>query len=182
MTESDQTIIQQTKNWLVSVVIDLNFCPFACQEFENDTIHYCVVRKKTIEASLESFMIECQRLDQHQNIATSLLIYPSQWQNFDDFLHYLAIANDLLETQNYPGIYQIASFHPDYCFAGETKYDPANYTNRSPYPMLHLLREARMEKALLNYPNPEQIQENNIQCARSLGEEKFRTLLAACKK
>ncbi len=180
--KSDQVIIQQTRNWVLTAVIDLNFCPFAQKEFEQETIYYCVVQEKTMEGSLESLMIECKRLDQNQNIATSLLIYPEQWQNFDNFLDYLAIANDLLDSQKYQGIYQLASFHPDYRFAGEAENDPANYTNRSPYPMLHLIREDQMEQALLNYPDPEQIPENNIQKARKLGEEHFIALLSACKK
>ncbi len=181
MSHSDQSIIQQTRRWLTSVVIDLNFCPFARRELERDSIHYSVVHERNLESCLESLLLECQLLDQQQDIATSLLIYPDQWHHFEDFLDFLAIAESLLEQQNYQGIYQLASFHPNYQFAEEPDNDPANYTNRSPYPMLHLLREDRMETALLKYPNPEQIPENNIQLARTLGEEKLKTLLAACK-
>ncbi len=182
MTESDTAIIKQTRNWLVSVVINLNFCPFARRELENNSIHYSVIRNNTLEDCLESLIFECRHLDQQQNIATSLLIYPKQWQNFDDFLDYLAASEALLKAQKYQGIYQLASFHPSYQFADTPENDPANYTNRSPFPMLHLLREDRMEGTLLKYPDPEQIPENNIQRARELGEEKLKTLLAACKK
>ncbi len=181
MSHSDQNIIQQTRKWLASVVIDLNFCPFANKELERDSIHYVVVLEKNMESCLESLIFECQRLDQKQDIATSLLIYPDQWPHFDDFLDFLAIAESLLEQLGYQGIYQLASFHPHYQFSGTPEHDPANYTNRSPYPMLHLLREDRMEATLLKYPNPEQIPENNIQRTRALGEEKLKILLAACK-
>ena len=181
MSHTDQKIIQQTRKWLTSVVIDLNFCPFANRELEKGSIYYAVVRENDMESCLESLIFECQRLDQTQDIATSLLIYPDQWQHFDDFLNFLAIAESLLEQQGYQGVYQFASFHPHYQFSETPEHDPANYTNRSPYPMLHLLREDRMAAALLKYPNPEQIPEHNIQRARVLGEEKLKILLAACK-
>jgi hypothetical protein len=86
----------------------------------------------------------------------------------------------LLEAQDYNGVYQLASFHPNYCFDGSLKNDAANYTNRSPYPMLHLLRESSLEQALAHYPNPEMIPENNIKLTRELGLEKMKSTLAAC--
>ena len=91
--------------------------------------------------------------------------------------HLIATAAKLFVDQGYEGVYQLASFHPDYCFAGEDENDPANYTNRSPYPMLHIIREASIEQALKSYPNPELIPERNIELTRKLGLEKIRTLL-----
>jgi hypothetical protein len=95
-------------------------------------------------------------------------------------LDLVAIAEDVLIDQDYEGVYQLASFHPDYCFADSKPDDAANYTNRSPYPMLHIIREASIEKALTKYPNPEQIPERNMQLTRKLGLEKLQTLLATC--
>lgn len=177
----DSSVIEQTKNWLKSIIIGLGFCPFAQQELERNRIHYCVVRTDNLQACLESLVLECERLDGNKNIATSLLIYPDRWADFNDFLDYLALAESLLEAQKYQGIYQLASFHPLYRFEGAPEKDPANYTNRSPHPMLHLLREDGLEIALKQYPHPEQIPHRNIQRARTLGETKLKILLDGCR-
>lgn len=178
---SDTLIIEQTKNWLESIVVGLNFCPFARRELEQNSIHYAVVRADDMQSCLESLALECERLNHNQNIATSLLIYPERWFEFDDFLDYIAIADSLLKAQHYQGTYQLASFHPDYCFEGEKAEDPANYTNRSLYPMLHLLREDMLEAALKQYPHPEQIPQQNIKRARELGEAKLKAMLEGCR-
>ena len=91
----------------------------------------------------------------------------------------VAIAERLLIVQNYEGMYQLASFHPDYRFEAHVKDDPANYTNRAPYPMLHIIREDSIDRALENYPNPENIPIRNIQLTRELGLKKLQSLLAA---
>ena len=109
-----------------------------------------------------------------------MLIYANAFADFDEYLDFVSLAQGLLEAQNYEGVYQLASFHPNYCFEGATEDDAANYTNRSPYPMLHLLRESSLENALRNYPNPEMIPANNIQLLRQLGLEKMQTTLEAC--
>jgi hypothetical protein len=183
MTEAsvtDSLIIKQTQSWLESVVVGLNFCPFAQREIERNSIHYSVIHGG-VQTCLESVMLECELLDRDQDIATSLLIFSDQFTAFDDFLDFVAMANALLEAQNYQGIYQLASFHPLYCFEGATHNDPANYTNRSPYPMLHLLREDRLEIALKHYPHPEQIPEKNIQCANNQGETTLKAMLESCR-
>lgn len=178
---ADELIINQTKSWLETMVIRLNFCPFARRELEQNSIHYTVVRADNMQSCLESLVFECERLDRNQTISTSLLIYPELWSEFDDFLDYLAIAESLLEAQHYQGIYQLASFHPRYCFEGENVKDPANYTNRSLYPMLHLLREDMLEAALKQYPHPEQIPQQNIKRARELGAAKLKAMLEGCR-
>ena len=94
----------------------------------------------------------------------------------------MEIANDLMFEQGYEGVYQLASFHPDYCFADSEADDPANYTNRSPYPMLHLIREQSIEKALALYKKPESIPETNVQLARELGLKKMQSLLEEAVK
>jgi len=178
---ADSFIIKQTQNWLESVVVGLDFCPFAQRELERNSIHYSVIPAGNIQTCLESLILECELLDRDQGIATSLLIFSDQFTEFDDFLDYLVMANALLEAQHYQGIYQLASFHPQYCFEGASNNDPANYTNRSPYPMLHLLRENRLEIALKHYPHPEQIPEKNIQRANKLGEATLMAMLESCR-
>ena len=116
----------------------------------------------------------------HPEVQTSLLIYPYGLESFDAYLDFLAIAEELLQVQAYEGIFQLASFHPQYCFDGALLDDPANYTNRSPYPMLHLLRESSLEKALANYPEPEKIPQHNIALTRQLGLATLEKLLNDC--
>lgn len=119
-------------------------------------------------------------MDNNDNIETSLLIFPESLKDFDDYLDFLEIANALMHKQGYEGIYQLASFHPHYYFEGADENDAANYTNRSPYPMLHILREASLERALLNYPDPENIPGRNIKLTRELGLDVMQKLLADC--
>lgn len=177
---TDQTVVKQTQSWVESVIVGLNFCPFAKREVEAGRVNYQVSRDADVESALHALMKECQQLDQNPDIETTLLIYVNAFQDFDDYLDFLEFANELLLAQNYEGIYQLASFHPDYCFEGESIQDAANYTNRSPYPMVHLIREASLEKVLKNYPEPECIPERNIKVARNKGTEQMQKLLAIC--
>jgi hypothetical protein len=172
--------IEDTKKWLKTVVIAHNICPFAKRVFDNGSIHFTIENSTEMEMCLENLLDECARLDENENIETTLLIYPKTFANFDEYLDFVEIAERLLEVEDYEGIYQLASFHPNYCFEGSNENDAANYTNRSPYPMLHLLREESLEKALENYPNPENIPENNIKLTRELGLQKMKETLAAC--
>ncbi len=172
--------IEETKKWLETVVIAHNICPFAKRVFDDEKIHFHVENSTNVEMCLENLLDECARLDENENIETALLIYPKMFADFDEYLDFVEISENLLEVEDYEGIYQLASFHPNYCFEDSNENDAANYTNRSPYPMLHLLRESSLEKALENYPNPEMIPENNITLTRELGLEKMRATLAAC--
>lgn len=172
--------IQQVQQWLKQVIIGFNFCPFAKREFDQGSIRYSVIRHGQLEQCLQSLIDECILLDQETDIETGLLIFPDAFTAFDDFLDFVDLANALLLEQGYEGIYQLANFHPDYCFEGSDDNDAANYTNRAPYPMLHIIREASLEAALENYPNPEAIPERNIALARKTGLEKMQQLLASC--
>lgn len=174
-------IKQQTETWLKTVIIHYNICPFARAVVEKNTVHYYVDESVIMEENLQTLIEEAQRLDNDVEIETTLLIYAHAFAGFDEFLDYLELANQLLSLQGYDGLYQLASFHPHYCFEGSDETDAANYTNRSPYPMLHLIREASIEKALEFYPNPENIPTRNIKLTRELGLEKMQALLAACK-
>jgi hypothetical protein len=172
--------IEDTKKWLKTVVIAHNICPFAKRVFDADGIYFAVDNSTDMEMCLENLLDACARLDENENIETTLLIYPKAFANFDEYLDFVEITERLLEVEDYEGIYQLASFHPNYCFEGSNENDAANYTNRSPYPMLHLLREESLEKALETYPNPENIPENNIKLTRELGLQKMKETLAAC--
>ncbi len=179
---SNDTIISQTQSWIETVIIGLNFCPFAKREYDHDNIRYSICHDIQIEDCLHKLIDECLELDRKSEIETTLLIFPDSFIDFDDYLDFVDLVHALLDDQGYTGIYQIATFHPDYCFEDSADTDPANYTNRSPYPMLHIIREASLERALQNYPQPENIPKRNIELARSQGQAKMQALLDACYK
>ncbi len=176
----ENTEISKTQKWLDTVIIEYSICPFAKREFVRNTIHYELVKDKAIEKQLEQLILNCEKLDNDASIETTLLIFPDSLSDFDDYLNFLEIADTLMHKQGYEGIYQLASFHPHYIFAGSEENDPSNYTNRSPYPMLHILREASLEKVLANYPDPENIPERNIALTQSLGLSAMQKLLSDC--
>ena len=172
--------IKHTKNWLSTVVIDLGLCPFAKREFDAGRIAYRVVEADGLQRQLEQIVLECAAMDRDGNKETSLLIFQKGLSDFAAYLDMLALANALLAEQGYEGVYQLASFHPDYCFADTDIEDASHYTNRSPYPMVHILREASVETGLKNYPNPEQIPKRNITQTRKIGAAAMKDLLAKC--
>lgn len=164
-----EQIIERTKKWIVDVVIGCNFCPFAANAVKQQTIFYRVEESIGMDACLDSFVHEMKRLDNDVTIETSFLIFPNAFQKFDDYLDLVALAENRLKRIGYEGVYQVASFHPLYLFANSNENDPANYTNRSIYPMLQLLREESIDKALENYKSPESIPVRNINFAREKG-------------
>ncbi len=175
-------IILETEAWVKSVIVGLNFCPFARREVERKSINYRLIEREQLEICLEALIFECVKLDQNEEIETTLLIFPEGFEEFDHFLDLNELAGALLVEQGYEGIYQLASFHPDYLFAESEESDPANYTNRAPYPTLHLIREASIERVLENVEHPEEIPEENIKQARALGIDKMESLLKTCFK
>jgi hypothetical protein len=125
-------------------------------------------------------MLECQRLDEDKFIETSLLIFPDAFADFEAYLNLVEMVEELLEDQDYEGIYQVASFHPDYRFSDASEDDPANFTNRSVYPMLHLLREDSLDKAIDSHPDVESIPERNVAFAREKGLAYMKLLRDSC--
>lgn len=176
----NKNIIEQTKKWVNTVIVAHNYCPFAKREVEKGSVRYHVTDESELENVLEDIIQECIWLDKNVETETTLIIYSSKFSDFNSFLDCLALAEDLLNTQGYEGVYQLASFHPNYCFQGEEENDPANFTNRSPYPMFHLIRESSIQAALESYPNLESIPERNIEYARKQGLEKMKNLLRQC--
>jgi hypothetical protein len=127
-------------------------------------------------------MREVDYLDNQLEVETTLLIFEKHFGDFDLFLDLIEIANQMLDDSGYSGIYQLATFHPDYLFEGEAVSDASHYTNRSPYPMLHLLREISMEKVLEQHPEPDNIPRQNIEKARHLGTNYFKQYLQKLKR
>ena len=180
--EQQNPIITHTKNWVEKVIMKYNICPFARREVERGSIRYYQVKDQGREDVLQELLNECQFLDSNTDIETTLFIMPCGYEGFYDFLDMLDMANELLEMQDYEGIYQLANFHPDYCFADAPQNEPSNYTNRSPYPTLHIIRESSMEFAIANHPDVDSIPERNIEFANNKGNDFFINLLANCKK
>lgn len=173
MLPTKEIISQQTKNWVEHFVIALNLCPFARSPFERQSIRYTVCQAQNIEDLLRDLVFELQKINSNLDIETTLLIHPEVLQNFADYNDFLLIAEDLLENMGLDGIVQIASFHPNYCFAGEEQNELSNYTNRSPYPMLHLIREQSINQAVKNYKDIDKIPATNITNLRALGKEEL---------
>lgn len=179
---AEQRVIHQTECWVKSVIVEHNFCPFAKREIERGSVRYSVIQNDSLETCLQAVLDECVLLDGDDAIETTLLVFPAAFVEFDDYLQLVELAEALLEQQDYEGVYQLASFHPDYRFAGSETDDAANFTNRSPYPVLHIIREASIEKVLQHYPNPERIPERNIEVARSKGLDTMLAMLDKCRK
>jgi hypothetical protein len=178
----DARIIEQTSLWVKSVIVGYNFCPFAYREVERGSIRYRVDQSNQIAHCLETMVAEYDHLDSHPETETTLIIFPELLAEFKDFTGFIELAEALLTEQGYTGEYQLASFHPEYQFADAPADDPANYTNRSPYPTLHIIREASIENAVAGISNPEQIPERNIKVARNLGSKVLQGILDRCHK
>jgi hypothetical protein len=176
---SNETIIAHTKKWIGDVVVGCNFCPFAAREVKRGSIHYEVINTTNTERVLESLVIQFNQLDSNAEIETALIILPEGFSNFDEYLALAAIADELLLAEKYEGIYQLASFHPQYLFADSNEDDPANYTNRSPYPMLHILREESLSKAIDSYTDIDGIPQRNIEFAQRKGLQHMKLLWQA---
>ena len=174
-------VTQHIKNWLKDIIIKLNFCPFANREFISNSIRYSVSQSTELESGLHALAEEFNHLDQHPKTETTLLIFPNSFTVFNDFLELIDYANQLLKELGYESTYQLAHFHPDYCFEGVQADDASNYTNRSPYPILHIIREESLQKAIENHPDAGGIPDTNIMLARKLGSAKMQFLLNQCK-
>lgn len=174
----DEAIIALSKGWLEEAVIGLNLCPFANAVHKRGQIAWKVSHARTPEALLEDLGLALQSLldTPVATTDTSLLIHPWVLQDFLDFNDFLSLADDLLEDSGLDGVIQIASFHPDYRFGGVDADDITNHTNRSPFPMLHLLREDSLDKAIAAMPDSDEIVERNLETLRKLGQPGWQAL------
>jgi hypothetical protein len=165
-----------TRQWLESIVIEMNLCPFAKRELDSERVRFSVSAADDELQLLQALEFELQLLFGDDSIGTTLLIHPRVLTDFDDFNQFLNLADELLLQMNLEGIFQIASFHPDYQFADTQPDDAGNFTNRSPYPTLHILREASLTQAIARYPGVQHIPARNIETMNALGIEQLRTL------
>lgn len=176
MDESD--VIAATRRWLEQAVIGLNLCPFAKAVHQKGQIRWVVSPARDAESLAAALAAELQRLADAdpQVLDTTLLIHPHALQDFGDYNDFLDVVDTVVEALGLEGELQVASFHPAYRFADAPADDPANLTNRSPFPMLHLLREASIERAVAAFPDASCIFERNIEMLRSLGQARLAEL------
>ena len=177
---NDQQIVATVEQWLHTFIVGLGLCPFARTPLASGTVRFNVSRAVIEENLLHDLAIELQHLDTAPEIETTLLIVPDVLQDFGDYNQFLELAERLVSELGYEGIYQIASFHPDYQFAGTAPEDAENYSNRSTYPLLHLLREESVTEATASHTNPEAIPERNIELLAKLGQTRLEQMLRDC--
>ncbi len=180
MTTNHDEVIRSVQNWVDSFVVELNLCPFARSVLADSRVRFTVTAAATEEQLLTALQVELELLNRDPSIETTLLIHPGVLHDFYDYNQFLDSADQLLLQLKLEGIYQVASFHPDYQFGGTAPDDVENYTNRSPYPVLQLLREAGVERALAGFPDADQIPARNIALMNSLGKEKLDVLTQVC--
>ncbi|HCE2904732.1 TPA: DUF1415 domain-containing protein [Vibrio parahaemolyticus] len=171
-------ITQQVDQWLNDVVIGLNLCPFAAKPQRNKQIKIFVSEATREEALLEDILLQLIELStiEPEKLETTLVVVPNMLQDFWDYNFCIDWVEGLIKQQDWEGIFQVATFHPDYCFGGAAPEDDENLTNRSPYPIFHLIREESMEKVLKHYPDPESIPDTNIARVSALSEDERKKL------
>jgi hypothetical protein len=169
----NKKVIQQTQQWLTDVIVGLNLCPFAKRVVLIDSIRLVVSGSLTVEQLIEDFVTEIGILKSTdtEELETTLLIIPTVLSNFEDYNQFLDLIDDVLLQFDWQGVFQVASFHPNYCFAGADADDSENLTNRSPYPILHILREDSVAKAVANYPSIDDIPKQNIKRVEKLSSQ-----------
>ncbi len=164
-------VVTATRAWLERAVIGLQLCPFARAVYVNEQVRYAVSDAQTPMALAEALERELRTLVQTEAsvLDTTLLIHPQVLTAFLDYNDFLGVANETVEGLGFDGVVQIASFHPAYQFADTACGDVTNFTNRSPYPMLHLLREASVRRAVASFPDAPNIYQRNLDTMRRLG-------------
>jgi hypothetical protein len=178
MTSKTETIIANTQRWLEKAVIGLNLCPFAKAVHVKKQIRYVVSAATTPEALLEELMNELRTLQDADpdKLDTTLLILPYLFADFLDFNDFLDTVDIAVAEPEFNDEFQVASLHPQYQFSGTVPDDIENYTNRSPYPTLHLLREDSVDRAVAAFPDAGRIVDNNIGTMNKLGREGWKKL------
>jgi len=174
----DQQIIDDINQWLDEVVIGLNLCPFAAKPRREKRVRIAISHATDEEALLNDLQAELERLSDTpaEELETTLLAIPDMLENFEDYNDFLDAVDLWVEQFGWEGELQVASFHPQYQFADTEADEPGNLTNRSPWPMLHIIREESLEQAVDHYPDVEGIPERNIKRMEALSEDEKRKL------
>lgn len=183
MDDTSQQVLAETRAWVDRAVIGLNLCPFAKAVQVRGQVRYVVSAATDAAALLDELHAEMEQLASSDAalIDTTLLIHPQVLHDFLDYNEFLGAADEMLAQLDLEGVLQLASFHPRFQFAGTSPDDVTNATNQSPYPMLHLLREASVDRAVAAFPDAGVIYEKNMRTMEALGAEGVAALKAQCR-
>jgi len=162
---------ESVKRWVEEMVVGYNLCPFAKKPLLSNGIRFVLCSENKTKNVLHTLGDELAFLDEHAEVETTLVILGNGFKDFYQYLKLVDDAQQVLDELDFQGIYQLASFHPEYLFEGEDIDDASHFTNRAPLPILHIIRESSIEKVLKTYKDPDSIPHNNIQLMRSLGTE-----------
>lgn len=185
---TSKEIIAATLYWVKSTVIHYNLCPFANQVYASNRLHVEVSNATTEEQLLEDCLFAIQQMltTPREEIETTLLVHPECMTVFSDYNNFLGMVDVMIDEMALSGVVQVASFHPNYCFADCDEADAANFTNRSPYPMLHLLREESISEVTEDWAERgldiEEIPRRNIETLQKIGHEVLADQLTSCYK
>lgn len=162
-----------TQQWVEAIVVGLNLCPFAAPEVRNQSIRYVASHAASLEEATQDFLAELQIIQKsdESDLSTSLVNFTGTAVEFEAFLDLLDMCQSALESAGLEGVFQLASFHPQYCFSGVDPDDITNWTNRAPFPTIHIIREGQMSRVLVHYKTPEEIPERNMALMERLGRE-----------
>lgn len=177
---SDDDVLAATRRWLEEAVIGLNLCPFAKSVYVKNQVRIVVSHARHVDAFLDDLDSELELLKTvpADEVDTTLLVHPTLFPDFFVFNDFLNVADEVLAEHELEGVVQIAPFHPDFVFDGEPEGDMGHFTNRSPFPTLHLIREESLEKAIDAYGNTDEIYERNIDTLRHLGVAGWQRLMS----
>ena len=183
MSTANDAVIAETRAWVERVVIGLNLCPFAKAPQSKGRVRYVVSEATDTDTLRRDLLDELRALSEApaEQVETTLLIAPQVLHDFDDYNAFLTDADGAVADLRLRGVIQVASFHPHYHFAGSEADDLANATNRSPYPLLHLIREASIARAVAAFPDTDAIFETNIATMRTLGAAGLAALQQRCR-
>ncbi|HEX8978742.1 MAG TPA: DUF1415 domain-containing protein [Parasulfuritortus sp.] len=172
-------VIAATRNWVEKAVIGLNLCPFARSVYVKNQVRFVVSEARHLDAFLEELDRELDLLaaTDPAEIDTTLLIHPELLPDFEEFNAFMELAEQAVIEHDLEGVIQVASFHPAFQFADTEPDDIGNYTNRAPYPTIHLIREASIDRAVANYPDPDDIYKRNIETLQRLGHAGLKKVL-----
>lgn len=172
-----ESATEKTFRWIDKLIIGENFCPFARKERELERIRLVESHETDYALLMQALLDELLLMEKDSSVETTLLILTDAVKDFFDYLDLVDLANRLVRQQQYEGVFQLATFHPDYLFADAPADAASHYTNRSPFPMLHIIREESLEKALEKFANPENIPLRNVEHAEKLGKAFFLKIL-----
>ena len=181
MNPTDEQVLAETRQWIEKAVIGLNLCPFARAVYVKNQVRIVVSRARHLDAFLDELDAELVRLKDTpaEQIDTTLLVHATLFPDFLVFNDFLNVVDDVVAEHELEGVIQVASFHPAFQFEGVEEDDISNATNRSPYPILHLLREYSVERAIASDAgDAEKIVDRNIATLRDLGPDGWKRLLA----